>query len=68
MKTQLLLLPRSLVLAAFLLASMAAIAGGRETTPSSADYLSVPAPAASCLGAAGGIVEPGACARRIVTL
>ena len=68
MRTQVLLLPRSLVLAAFLLASMAAIAGGRDVSSSTAEGTIVPAPAASCLGAAGGIVEPGACVRRIVTL
>lgn len=68
MRTQVLLLPRSLVLAAFVLASMAAIAGGRDTSSSSVDGMRVPAPAASCLGAAAGIVEPGACDRRIVTL
>ncbi len=68
MRTQVLLLPRSLVLAAFLLASVAAIAGGRDTSSPTVDGMTVPAPAASCLGATGGIVEPGACARRIVTL
>ncbi len=53
--------PRSLVLAAFLLASMAAVAGGRSGSPAASGLSPLPVQAASCFGAAAGIVEPGAC-------
>ena len=63
-----LMLPRSLILAAFLLASMAAMAGGRSGSSAGINPAPLPVQAASCLGAAGGIVEPGACFNQEVTL
>lgn len=60
--------PRSLILAAFLLASMAAMAGVRSGASAGITPAPLPVRAASCFGAAGGIVEPGACFHQKVTL
>jgi hypothetical protein len=68
MRFQALIPPRSLVLAAFLLASVAAMAGGRADVAQGPSVAPLPVQAASCLGAAGGIVEPGACVIQEVTL